>query len=111
MAMEKPSHRGRVQAQGGHRGGIEESESWARYQPLPAVDGHDLLVTLHGKLNDTEQVLRAIAFVQAHSYIDNAAAAGGVNGPKKKSFPNRALRSTDPRVDVEVITGLAFVRS
>lgn len=110
MATGKPPHRGRVQAQGGKHGGIEESEPWARYEPLPATDGHDLLITLHDKLSGTEQQLREHAFAQAHTYVDNAAAVGGVNGPKKKSFPNRALRSTDPRVDVEVIAGLAFVR-
>ncbi|MGH7134188.1 MAG: hypothetical protein ACREHD_00525 [Pirellulales bacterium] len=64
---------------------------------------------MHDKLNATEQKLREIAFAQAHTYIDNAAAAGGVYGLKKKSFPSRGLRATDPRVDVEVLTGLAFV--
>lgn len=101
-------HRGRFQAQGGKAQGLQESESWSQDDPLSAAEGHVLLRTLHDKLTAADQQLRQVAFADAHSYIDSAMAAGGV-GQIIKTFPRGKLRRTDPRVDVEVIKGLAFV--
>ena len=56
-----------------------------------------------------QQALRETAFDQAHAYIDIAMEAGGVDALMKKSFPNGKLRRTDPRVDIEVQAGRAFV--
>lgn len=98
-------HRGRVQAQGG---GFEASEPWAQPAPPTDIQGHELLETLHDKLPAVHQQCRRLAFAQAHRYVDAVAAAGGT-GPTKKSFPNRGLKRADPRVDIEVHKGLAFV--
>jgi hypothetical protein len=101
-------HRGRFQAQGGKGRGLQASENWAQDDPLTAVDGHFLLTTLHDKLDPADGFVREAAFAEAHQYIDAAAAANGI-GPTKKTFPKRGVRSTDPRVDIEVNSGLAFV--
>jgi hypothetical protein len=98
-------HRGRVQAQGG---GIEESEAWARDQPLPAPEGHTFLDTLRDKLSPSEQAMRVEAFAESHVFIDVAAAAGGAGAGTCKSFPRRP-RKDQRRVDIVVIKGLAFV--
>lgn len=108
IAKVDAKHRGRFQAQGGKGRGLQESESWSQEEPLTAVEGHALLRKLHDKLTITDQQLRQTAFVEAHAYIGNALAVGGV-GPIKKTFPRGKLRKTDPRVDLEVIKGLAFV--
>jgi len=51
---------------------------------------------------------RTVAFDQARDYRTAVAQAGGT-GPMKKTFPKGKLRRTDPRVDIEVHKGLAFV--
>jgi hypothetical protein len=100
-------HRGRLQAQGGQPE-LEESESWARQQPLRLVDGHRLLDTLRNRIARREQELRRIAFDQARAYMTNVSRSGGVVGQIKKSFP-QGNRGLGPRVDIEVNKGIAFV--
>jgi len=98
-------HRGRFQAQGG---GIEDSEAWDEENALPAARGHSLLTALKYKLDKSEYLIRRNAFNNAHRFIDNAAASGGV-GPTKKSWP-QPPRHDHRRVDIEVHSGRAFVQ-
>jgi hypothetical protein len=95
-------HRGRLQAQSDY---LDESESWARHEPLSATEGHELLETLRNKLEESERRIRQDAFAKAHRFIDNAG-PGGV-GPTSKSFPVRG-RHDGSRVDIEVRRGIAF---
>jgi hypothetical protein len=103
-AQDIMSHRGRFQAQGD----IEKSRGWSRDSPLPASQAHNLLNTLYEELGLAERRDRETAFVKAHEYIDRGAKAGGVTAPTKKTFPPNARRG-QPRVDIEVLAGLAFV--
>jgi hypothetical protein len=85
---------------------LEESEPWNEEEPLPAPRGHDLLSKLEAKIPRGEAALRQESFAKAHRFIDSGASSGGV-GPCKKSFVVRGSR--DQRVDIEVLSGLAFV--
>src|SRR4051812_30705106 len=96
-------HRGRFQAQGG---GLEDSEPWNEEKPLPAPRGHELLSSLQAKIPPREAAIRHESFTKAHRFIDSGASSGGV-GPCKKSFVVRGGR--DQRVDIEVLSGVAFV--
>lgn len=97
-------HRGRFQAQSVY---LDESESWARHEPLSASEGHEVLEVLKNKLDEAERRIRQDAFVKAHRFIDNAG-QGGV-GRTSKSFPVRGRRDGS-RVDIEVIKGVAFIQ-
>jgi len=99
-------HRGRFQAQGG---GIEESEPWQQASPLVDVVARDLLARLERKIPAREAEIRRQAFRKARDFIDKCAAAGGI-GPIKQSWPKPA-RSDSRRVDIEVNSGIAFVRA
>jgi hypothetical protein len=59
-------------------------------------------------LSPAEAVARETAFEQAHAFVDAAASAGGVDAYTPKSFPQPPNRG-GIRVDIEVITGTAFV--
>ncbi len=70
-----------------------------------------MLKQLREKLRPAERNRRDGAFQEAHSYVEQAADAGGVwvsHRPLKKSFPVRPRRDRR-RVDVEVLRGRAFV--
>jgi hypothetical protein len=103
--MERILHRGRVQAQGDD---LEKSVSWAQRFPPSVAQGHQMLDELRSRLSPWEQRLRALAFDLAHRFVDQAAAAGGAWSRISKSFPPN-LRRDAPRVDIEVILGVAFV--
>jgi hypothetical protein len=96
-------HRGRFQAQSDY---LDESEPWARHDPLSTTEGHQLLETLSNKLAEEERMIRQDAFAKAHRFIDNAGPSGV--GPTSKSYPVRGRRDGS-RVDVEVKKGLAFI--
>jgi len=100
-------HRGRIQAQGG---GTEESVPWDQDTPPTDLQGYQMLDELRAKLTSAEQRMRERAFAEARSYIAQAAAAGGACTPPRvsKSFPRKALWG-GIRVDIEVLTGTAFV--
>lgn len=102
----KITHRGRIQAQGG---GVEKSCAWAQESPLTRAEGQQKIDTLEESLTLTEKEVRKEALQQAKDYIERAAKAGGVNAPVSKTFPNRLKEGSDVRVDIEVITGQAFV--
>jgi len=97
-------HRGRFQAQSNY---LDESEPWARHDPLSTREGHELLEVLKNKLDEGERRMRQDAFAKAHRFIDNAG-PGGV-GPTSKSYPVRGRRDGS-RVDIEVKEGIAFIQ-
>jgi hypothetical protein len=66
-----------------------------------------MLNDLYDRLTEVERRFREEAFIEAHDYVDVAAAAGGV-GFIKKSFPRKPRRD-HRRIDIEVQKGLAFV--
>ena len=106
-AQNSMPHRGRFQAQGNN---TEKSKNWSQETSLPAPQAHDLLNALCEDLNPAERRDREVAFAQAHEYIETGATAGGIGPPPliKKTFPRRVGRG-QPRVDIEVLAGLAFV--
>lgn len=97
-------HRGRIQAQGG---GLEASVSWVQLKPPTAAEGQAMLQALQTQLSPKDLRARATAFQKAGKFIDNAGKAGGVSAPVSKTFLVKGTR--DIRVDIEVITGQAFV--
>lgn len=106
MGKKTPTHRGRIQAQGG---GVEKSCSWAQVTPLTKTEGEKLVDNLESSLTDPEMEVRQEAFQQARDYINRAARAGGVDAQVSKTFPNVSKIRSDIRVDIEVIKGKAFV--
>jgi len=106
--MIEMDHRGRFQAQGGELGKEGVSEPWADPEPLQALTGHILLTGLSNKIHPRSAAPRQGAFREAHRFIDNCQAGGGVGSGTKKSFYVRGHRDAS-RVDVEVQKGLAFV--
>jgi len=67
-----------------------------------------MLQELRDKLSPSAQRYRQTAFQLAERYIQRVAAAGGVQAPLAKSFPEPS-RSDGSRVDIEVHKGTAFV--
>ena len=95
-------HRGRIQAQGE---GLEKSVSWSQDEPLTKKEGLSLLDRLIKMLSKPEYERRKKPFEDARRYIGNV--DGGADAVKKKSFRNR--KSRDARVDIEILSGTAFV--
>lgn len=95
-------HRGRFQAQGG---GLEESESWGQDEPISKVKGLELLSKLKNKLKKKDRELREKQFDAAERYVEQV--EGGIDAVKKKTFRNR--KTKDVRVDIEVLSGRAFI--
>jgi len=100
-------HRGRIQAQSG---GLEESESWSSSTLSTQQDGLDLIDKLERKIPLAEAMVRKKAFEQARIYVKQATANGGVDAQVSRSFPKgKGTKVKGIRVDIEVITGKAFV--
>ncbi len=97
-------HRGRIQAQGG---GLESSVPWNQTTPPTAAQGLKMLNALKTQLSPKDLRARAAVFTKAERFIQNAGNAGGVSAPVSKTFLVPGTR--DIRVDIEVITGHAFV--
>ena len=95
-------HRGRIQAQGE---GLEKSVSWTQDEPLSKGDGLSLLERLKKMLTKKEFERREKPFEEAKRYIENV--EGGADAVKKKSFRNR--KSRDARIDIEILSGTAFI--
>ena len=104
-AIEEKKHRGRIQAQGG---GIEESESWAKDSPLTVSEALNYLENLKDKLSKTEYELRAKEFEKAEKFIRQAGENGGVDAKVSKTYKVKGTK--DIRIDIEVISGTAFVK-
>ena len=106
----QPVHRGRLQVQGVDMA-PELSRPWAQPTPHLAADAQADLNALEAGCTPAQQALRAQAFADARRYVTNAQQGGGADAPVRRSFRNRNLppRNKTARVDIEVITGLAFV--
>jgi hypothetical protein len=102
LMSERKKHRGRIQAQGG---GFEQSKSWSQDEPLSKEDGLRLLNELEQELPENERTLRQKPFQKAQRMI--AQINGGLDAQDKITFLVR--RTRDIRVDVEVLSGKAFV--
>jgi hypothetical protein len=89
----------------------ELSGPWAQAGPRLAADAQADLNALEAGCNAAQQALRDQAFAGARRYVTTAERSGGANAPVSRRFQNRNLprRNKDARVDVVVITGLAFV--
>lgn len=95
-------HRGRIQAQGE---GVEKSVSWSQDEPLTKEEGLSLLERLIKMLTRKEYEVREKPLEEAKRYIQQV--EGGADAIKKKSFRNR--KSKDARIDIEILSGTAFV--
>ncbi|MBP5076453.1 RHS domain-containing protein [Pseudomonas chlororaphis] len=98
------AHRGRIQAQGAK---LEESVAWNQDTPLTASDAKKKLEELKGKLSKKDLAARGDAFKKADKFIDNAAKCGGADAHISQTFMVKDTKHE--RVDIEVITGKAFV--
>lgn len=112
MTPPKQPHRGRTQVQGRDIN-KELSRSWAQEVPKDAGEAHDELDEMRRECSRRQQQRRNPAFHEAHRFISNAQAYGGVHAPISESFPRSARRRSSEypsaRVDIEVQTGKAFV--
>lgn len=98
-------HRGRFQAQGGD---VEESESWAQEHPLSVFKALDLMKNLILKLTSKDYKRREKEFEKAQNLIKEAGNSGGVRAKFTKTF--KVKGSKNERVDIEVLSGKAFVK-
>lgn len=73
--------------------------------PPTSAEGLSMLEALKTQLTERQLNERARAFSQAERFINNAGNAGGVVAPVSRSFP----QGNAIRVDIEIITGQAFV--
>ena len=105
MSGASPQHSGRIQMQGG---GINDSESWAQALPVTATDGKVMLGRLRARLPPRELGVRSQAIVAATAFIDRCEAVGGIPVQVRRSF-NVSGDRQNRRVDIEVISGVAFV--
>ncbi|HEY0608391.1 MAG TPA: RHS repeat-associated core domain-containing protein [Chitinophaga sp.] len=96
--------RGRLQVQGDK---VEKSVPWARDTPPTVSEGLAMLDELEGMLTKAEKKLRAAELAKARKFIINAGKSGGVDAPVSKTFLVQGTKHE--RVDIEVITGKAFV--
>ena len=97
-------HRGRIQSQGGK---IEDSENWNYKMPISEKTAKHKINILKSRHSKKEQRLRTDAFNQAYKFIDNSKTALGADAQVSKTFMVKG--SKNERVDIEVITGKAFV--
>ncbi len=97
-------HRGRIQAQGEN---LEESEAWAKNQPITEREGLNLLEQLKNKLPEKELEIRCEVFVKAERFIEQAAENNGIDAPSNVTF--RVKGYSKERLDIEIKTGKAFV--
>ena len=94
-----------MQAQGPR---TEQSVPWRQDDPLTASVGQKMLRNLEESLSEPERTERRFAFEKARGWIAAAASKGGVDAPVSKKFWD-LKGSPDIRVDIEVLTGRAFV--
>lgn len=89
-------------------GGINDSGAWAQALPLTAADGQAMLRRLQARLPPRELGMRLQTIVAAHGFIDRCEAVGGVPAQVRRSF-NVSGDRQNRRVDIEVVSGVAFV--
>ena len=98
-----PTNRGRIQIQGG---GVEISAPWAQTTPPTKAQGLAGLNGLWNSLSPSQQRDRSQAFIRAQTFINNCPATG-CSAPISRSYSNRP--NSPIRIDIEIITGTAFV--
>jgi len=102
-------HRGVFQAQGNR---LQESENWAQSTALTIIEGRSLLDNLRNKLKPAQRIERLIYFQKWRRKIDKLHTDGGFDADKGghyiKSEPPGASPE-DPRVDLEIRKGIAFI--
>ena len=88
---------------------MEKSQPWEQSTPLTRSQALELMEQLERSLEPKERRDRGQALEQAGKFIEKAAKAGGVDAPVRQSFPKPRKEKGDIRIDIEVITGRAFV--
>jgi len=102
------AHRGRIQAQGPKKGpSVEITRSWAQASPPTVQEGLAWLDELWHELSSYEQDCRREAYDKAKEFILRAGKCGGVRRIKQ-SYP-QPPRGDQRRIDIEVLSGAAFV--
>jgi Pretoxin HINT domain len=96
----------RLQAQGG---GLEKSVPFNQTTPVTRTQAIAGLGELQNQLTRTEFKDRSVALQKAATWINQAAAAGGVGPPGKSGFTNPGVRGKDARIDVEILVGKNLV--
>lgn len=102
--MPQKKHRGRFQAQGG---GTQKSVPWNMQNPITKSHAITSITNLENKLSPAELSARQQCFIKAYKYV-RATPAIGVTAFFKHScvpFPPKK----DIRVDIDVLSGTAFV--
>ncbi|MGH9267002.1 MAG: RHS repeat-associated core domain-containing protein, partial [Acidimicrobiales bacterium] len=103
-------HAGRIQVQGDDLRGADSSWAWSRTSPPTAGEALAELARLRTGLSRRQLDARTEAFAQAEDLIRRCQSSGGC-GPMRRTFHNRSLpaRLDTARVDIEILSGLAFV--
>lgn len=103
-------HRGRIQVQGPDMH-PELSWPWARSAPLTAREGLNGLYLLEWSLTKRQREIRDQAFRKAADYIRiRGCQRQGGCGPVSRTFRNKNQPlNGKARVDIEILTGVAFV--
>lgn len=103
-----PEHRGRLQVQGLDIDENTGSYAWSQATPIPAATAVAELDALHAGCTPEQQRSRARSFPKARRFIDKLAGRG-IDGPVYKTWADPGVSPKYARVDIEVITGRAFV--
>ena len=100
----KMAHRGRFQAQGD---GTEKSVPWALVTPITKSHANLDITKLEAKLTPAELNTRRQCFEKAYEFVSRVP-SGGITAFFKHScipFPPQK----DIRVDIDVLSGIAFI--
>lgn len=99
-------HRGRIQAQGDR---LQKSVTWGQDTPLTLAEGLALLDKLYAQLSPAERESRRGAFSQVEQWMIRAYEAKGLDAVVSDSFPKPNKSKTGIRIDIEILSGSAFV--
>lgn len=112
-------HQGKINAQGaGYRDpGVGDAEKWGPQLNPPTVEwGLGALERLEARMSRTQLRTRNQAIKDAKRYVVSTGRAGGLDAVRKRSFYNDEIRKEnedggrrDERVDVDILSGKAFV--
>jgi hypothetical protein len=106
-------HRGRIQIQGSDLPGAGYSWWWDQRWPPRARTGLRKLRMLRKRLTSQQDAVRDEAFARAERWLRQVRDQGGIPAPVIRTFQNTRLqpKHRDARIDVEVLSGVAFRRS
>lgn len=101
-------NRGQIQAQGSNPP-VEKSRAWAQLNVPKKSEGLANINSLWDSLTRSERRERGQAYVDAYHYIQNSPREGRpFNGKGGKNFFDPQRTDPSARIDVVIITGLAF---